>query len=590
MPIEFSERHFDAQNVKTTGDHEHDTRARPALVSQSSAKSSLSTPTLALSRPAIDPQTVIDTREGYAPEHGDDFDVASGSSKVPTMRSMTTDLADSLSQVLVEEQEPRSSAGGLPSTSTKSATTSAHSGDELPRGLTAEEVEALSEDDQLQDFLSREKHYFILSAAGKPIYSRYGNEQVVSGYMGIFQAIMGFYQDSSTPDVLQSFFSDEINVVMVVKGPVYLVGVSRLQESENTLRAQLEFLYEVVVSSATSTSMTRLFERGDNFDLGRLLGGTTRFMDNVCDQLTYGSLHLDNLLGSLSILRLRSTLRTRINNIMAHYRPATTSNLLYGMLAVNKKLVSVLHPKGHSLYPSDLRIVFETVWERGMEQGQDYWLPLCLPKFNSTGYLHLFVSFLAPAVAIILLSADKDDFFELQSMKDAVAKKLNKEGLVQDLIKAKHNQVSTNMLGIQNIVQHFIFKSRSHVQHLTPDWNRIDHNCKITPMQLMQMYEKLLSIGSSRHKLQIQHFPLPTMSIPQESQDEDEKFECIGLSWTSPIFELYVISRPSRVHDVQGSNKGQTIKIHELIGAANVIHQFVRREEARVWLEDGVSF
>lgn len=69
--------------------------------------------------------------------------------------------------------------------------------------------------------------------------------------------------------------------------------------------------------------------------------------------------------------------------------------------------------------------------------GGENWIPLCLPGFNNTGYLYMYVSFLnlehpteqmqerpstsegAPdEVAILLISAEKESFFELRTMRD----------------------------------------------------------------------------------------------------------------------------------------------------------------------------
>ena len=40
-----------------------------------------------------------------------------------------------------------------------------------------------------------EKHVFILSLAGKPIYSRYGNEDKLASIMGVMQALVSFVED-----------------------------------------------------------------------------------------------------------------------------------------------------------------------------------------------------------------------------------------------------------------------------------------------------------------------------------------------------------------------------------------------------------
>lgn len=42
-----------------------------------------------------------------------------------------------------------------------------------------------------------EKHFFVLSNAGKPIYTRYGNEDKLSTIMGVIQALISFIQDDN---------------------------------------------------------------------------------------------------------------------------------------------------------------------------------------------------------------------------------------------------------------------------------------------------------------------------------------------------------------------------------------------------------
>lgn len=524
--------------------------ARPQLPSLASDTSVVAAATTALSKPVLDPHSIIDTREG----HHVISSPSSGS------RPVTLQNEDHM-----ETTHHGKSIQYPDLLWAKDATT-----DEFVL-RTTDELNSMDSDLQMKYFLTRPKHFLILSSAGKPIYARYGSEQIVSGYMGIFQAIMGFYLDAEDPDCLQSFSANGFQATFVVKGPVYLIALSRLGESETILRRQLEFLYDVVVSSATSTSMSRLFEKGSNFDLRRLLDGTEVFMHRICDGLSYGPLHLGVLLNALSVFRLRSTLRKRVNSILASKRP-NSGSLLYGLIAVDKKLVSVIRPKEHSLYPSDLRLLFETVYTRNFQEGQDFWLPLCLPKFNSTGYLHVFVSFIAAGTAIILLSADKDTFFELQATKNEICRKFEEEHLLRDIIKAKHTQVSLDLLSISNIVEHFTFKSRPRVQYIAPEvTGQVPFN------ELMRMHASLQSSASLRHRYQIIDFPA-RMSLNGEVQDVVIQ----GLSWITQSFELTMIARPCL--------KSDSAHVARLIGAANIVHSFTRKEEHRIWVDDGVTF
>jgi hypothetical protein len=51
-------------------------------------------------------------------------------------------------------------------------------------------------EDKMIRWRSRRKHFFVLSSAGKPIYSRYGDDSVISGYMGVIQTIISFFEDT----------------------------------------------------------------------------------------------------------------------------------------------------------------------------------------------------------------------------------------------------------------------------------------------------------------------------------------------------------------------------------------------------------
>ena len=84
------------------------------------------------------------------------------------------------------------------------------------------------------------RHFFILSSAGKPIYSRYGNEQMMSTFMGIIQALISFIADEG--DTLRTVVAHRHKFVFLLKGHIYLVAVTRVFDSENQLREQLNYL------------------------------------------------------------------------------------------------------------------------------------------------------------------------------------------------------------------------------------------------------------------------------------------------------------------------------------------------------------
>ena len=103
--------------------------------------------------------------------------------------------------------------------------------------------------------------------------------------------------------------------------------------------------------------------------------------------------------------------------------------------------MSVVRPRKHSLHPSDLQLIFNMLFEAdGIKAGGgENWIPLCLPGFNRNGYLYMYVSFIdshnpgtikervgfdepgaKDEVVILLISANKESFFELRKMRDAL--------------------------------------------------------------------------------------------------------------------------------------------------------------------------
>ena len=279
------------------------------------------------------------------------------------------------------------------------------------------------------------KHYFILSAAGKPIWSRHGNDGLISSYIGVLNTIISSYEESK--DHLRSFTADGTKFVILFKGPVQLVTISRLHENDSHLRAQLEALYMQVVSTLTMPSMERMFSSRPSTDLRRALQGSEKLLSALADGFTRGS--PSALLSALECLTMKKRNRDTVDNIFLNNR---CPDLLYGLIVANGRLVSVVRPRKHSLHPGDLRLIFNMLFEAGgiRVHGGDNWIPLCLPAFNDKGYLYIFVSFLDGAandenhvseerprsslndeITILLISTSKDSFYELRKMRDDMA-------------------------------------------------------------------------------------------------------------------------------------------------------------------------
>ena len=273
----------------------------------------------------------------------------------------------------------------------------------------------------------------ILSAAGKPIYIRHGNDNLVSGQIGVLQTFISFFERSD--DQLKGFSAGQARLVILSRNPLYLVAISKLGESDSQLRVQLEALYMQILSTLTLPTLSNIFSKKPSSDLRRPLQGTETLLSALADSFTRGS--PSTLLSSLECLKLKNRHRQSINNILLQAR---CKNLLYGLIVAGGRLVSVVRPRSHSLHPGDLQLIFNMLFEAGgvkASEGES-WIPMCLPGFNKTGFLHMYVSFVdvfdeeerekanlsssskVDRVAILLISASKESFYELREMRDRV--------------------------------------------------------------------------------------------------------------------------------------------------------------------------
>jgi vacuolar fusion protein MON1 len=143
------------------------------------------------------------------------------------------------------------------------------------------------------------------------------------------------------------------------------------------------------------------------------------------------------LLGALEVAKLRKSTREKINASLLNARH---EDLLYGMIVAEGRLVSVIRPRRHSLHPPgtpwprslidvDMQLLFSMVFNStSFLNGNEHWIPLCLPKFNAKGFLHAYI-WAQDGVAIILISADKNAFFNMRDVKEKVHSELMRNGI-----------------------------------------------------------------------------------------------------------------------------------------------------------------
>ncbi|KAL8690360.1 MAG: hypothetical protein Q9218_004183 [Villophora microphyllina] len=443
-----------------------------------------------------------------------------------------------------------------------------------------EEVDAMGEKDEDEERLlarwkSKRKHFLILSSAGKPIYTRHGDDNLISGYIGIIQTIISFYEGAQ--DQLRNFTAGGARFVIMSEGPLYLVAVSKLGESAAQLRVQLEALYMQILSTLTLPNLTHMFSNRPSTDLRRPLKGTEPLLSALADSFTRGS--VSTLFSALECLKIRKSHREIINNTLLQKR---CESLLYGLVVAGGRLVSVVRPRRHSLHPSDLRLIFNMLFEaEGVKAGGgENWIPLCLPGFNKNGYLYMYVSFIDGQgkedpgnqgnktirhneIAVLLISANKESFYDLRNMRDAVVEELEKNGSMEVIKTAvEKGQYTATDIVPGTVLHHFIYKSRANVQFTMPAYEP-HFTTLVARRKLLSLYHTLhANVHAKNAHLNVHH------CISRNS---------VSLAWITPLFELYCVAGPNASRNA-------------LAQSANKVVQWARREEERIFIIGGAVF
>ncbi|GAA5966929.1 hypothetical protein JCM3765_001304 [Sporobolomyces pararoseus] len=329
-----------------------------------------------------------------------------------------------------------------------------------------------TENDRAISRAYEKRRYFILSTAGKLVYTSDTDEDMASGLVGVMQAIVSIFADEG--DKIRCVEVGDSRITFLLKSPLYLVVSSSWGEPESVLRTHLDHLYLQVLSVVTLTQLQSIFSRRSNFDLRRMMEGTEPFFHSLVSSVQTS---IPILTASMEVYRIDPNIRAEIAKALDPGREATKQlDLLYVLLLARGRLVTLLRPKKHSIHPTDLHLLLSTIYSSSprarskpapnnvdplkiedqasedlhveddeerrssplTEPGLESWLPICLPRFNAKGFLHAYVSFLnststsssttstseGGGIGLVLLSSDREGFLGVKEAAEGIKERL----------------------------------------------------------------------------------------------------------------------------------------------------------------------
>ncbi|KAJ8696394.1 Vacuolar fusion protein mon1 [Pleurotus ostreatus] len=455
-----------------------------------------------------------------------------------------------------------------------------------------------------------EREYFVLTDAGKPVFvSRSGGEDSLASIIGIMQALVSVFIDDG--DKLRCINTKTSRITFLIRSPLYYVCYSNWGEPESVTRSHLEYLHLQIISIVTASHLRKLFERRGNFDLRRLLDGAESFLTSILERLQ-GDIAMNT--SSLFCLKLDPALRKRAADCLIPTNKM--KDVLYVFLVANGRVVTLIRPRKHSIHPADIHILLNTIYNPSIlhSPASTSCIPICLPKFNPSGFMNAYISFLrkpegvptstdapsnstvssrphspelpagdhvpAPVLFPSTDSSDREDptlalvclngvgeFDTIKGWCESVSQKLDNEGISDAIIsdlQSRKTEYSVAELGIPGL-RHFVYKSRGQVQVTIPSFDD-PYDSPTEKRRLLTLYQTL---HDAIHAKSGQGGMLKLQYIKTEKESV--------LGWITQPFELYITLSPM-------------LPKSAAVGAANSVVRWVKKEEGRLFLRDAPVF
>jgi hypothetical protein len=271
-------------------------------------------------------------------------------------------------------------------------------------------------------------NFIVMSNSGKPIFARYGSEEEIARVCGLFSAIRTSVAYSRTLNLgdIQSLRSGSLFVVFLVVDSIILVAISAVGDTGETetlayLRLQLEYLFALIIFTMTE-QVQAIFQQNASFDLRTMLGATEGLMRAIVDDAGAEGNPAPYLLGGApTVFPLSPETRQAASQVLCTVG-SNTDDTVFALLIADGKLLTVVQPafRAHQLRTSDMHLLLCFLGRHQGIYSSELWLPVCLPRFNSSGFLYCYTHCLdVETKLVIALISQNGTTEQFQIFRDA---------------------------------------------------------------------------------------------------------------------------------------------------------------------------
>ncbi|CAF1459213.1 unnamed protein product [Rotaria magnacalcarata] len=374
---------------------------------------------------------------------------------------------------------------------------------------------------------SRVKHLFILSENGKPVFTRYGDEDQLVTLMGVMQTLVSFAEIAQSSR-LNYLKAGPCRIAFLHREPFVFVLVTHTNEHSMCLLQQLTYVYHQIISTLTLSRIKQKFNAQPNFDIRRWLSNAERkLLHNIIDMYEHD---LGMLMTSARCLILPANIRGQIGQTVAQTIRGQ-QDMLFAIILAHGQLVSIARLRNYHLHPSDLYLLINLVNSTDAFKGVESWVPVCLPRFDPGGCFHAHISYLDDScdVCLVLLTVNPEHFQILSDYKQVIHEKLRKQNLtIQIKLALDKTRLLTDEIACSDL-RYFAYKSRGLSQYISSKLLQP----YVTNEQHVRLFELIRYVYGRLHN---RNHNLKIVYLKAE-------YESL-LAWLAPGFELHVVFSP----------------------------------------------
>ena len=194
----------------------------------------------------------------------------------------------------------------------------------------------------------------------------------------------------------------------------------------SSLLSQLDYVHSQIVSVLTG-QVAILLQQRPQYDVRNLLIGT----ENLLSDLVVS--HDSNyalLLNATHFLPLSRVTRGKVQAAMKR----GGKGYIYGLLLSSTHLLSLQNNTKAPISPRDLHLLINFLHNSQSLQSSESWTPVCLPDFNSSGYVYAYTHYLTEEVCLCLVSINSQDIAGLKDSKGKIVEGLHRNRCMEEII------------------------------------------------------------------------------------------------------------------------------------------------------------